>query len=119
MSTIVLIRAGCTDYEDAHRLLGNLSVPLNARGTGQIREVVQRLQQQGLSPEVILTSPEDPACGTAHEVARAFPRLKVKELEEKLAAAAKAQEEANLRAQRMEEMMTQMMERLAATTTKK
>ncbi|MFM7167458.1 MAG: histidine phosphatase family protein [Planctomycetaceae bacterium] len=82
MSTIVLIRAGCTDYEDAHRLLGNLSVPLNARGTGQIREVVQRVQQQGLSLEVILTSPEDPACGTAHEVARAFPRLKVKEQEE-------------------------------------
>lgn len=44
---------------------------------------------------------------------------KVKELEEKLAAAAKAQEEANLRAQRMEEMMMQMMERLSATPTKK
>ncbi|MEY4186126.1 MAG: Phosphoserine phosphatase 1 [Planctomycetota bacterium] len=82
MSTIVLIRAGCTDYEDAHRLLGNLSVPLNARGTGQIREIVQRLQQQQVSLEVILTSPENPASGTAHEVARAFPRLKVKQLEE-------------------------------------
>lgn len=82
MSTIVLIRAGCTDYEDAHRLLGNLSVPLNARGTGQVREIVQRLQQDQLPLEVILTSPENPASCTAHEVARAFPRLKVKQVEE-------------------------------------
>jgi len=44
---------------------------------------------------------------------------KVKELEAKLEAAAKAQEEANLRAQRMEEMMVQMMERLSGTPTKK
>jgi len=44
---------------------------------------------------------------------------KVRELEAKLAAAAVAQEEANLRAQRMEEMMMQMMERLSGTPTKK
>jgi broad specificity phosphatase PhoE len=82
MSTIVLIRACCTDYEDAHRLLGNLSVPLNARGTGQVSEIVQQLRQQSISLEVILTSPEDPAACTAHAVARAFPRLKVRELDE-------------------------------------
>lgn len=57
--------------------------------------------------------------GVVVHTAPAVDDTKVKELEEKLAAAAKAQEEANLRAQRMEEMMMQMMERLSATPTKK
>jgi len=57
--------------------------------------------------------------GAVFHTAPAVDDTKVKELEEKLAAAAKAQEEANLRAQRMEEMMMQMMERLSATPTKK
>ncbi|MCA9034255.1 MAG: histidine phosphatase family protein [Planctomycetaceae bacterium] len=82
MATIVLIRAGCTDYDDQHRLLGTLDLPLNQRGVDQIREAVQVLNERGIRLEAIYTSPEDPACGTAHVVAESQASAKVRELDE-------------------------------------
>lgn len=82
MSTVVLIRAGCTDYDDQHRVLGTLDMPVNQRGQEQIREIVRRLQASGVKVEVVLTSPDDPASGTAHAIADTQPGVKVKELEE-------------------------------------
>ena len=82
MSTVVLIRAGCTDYNEQHRLMGMLEMPVNERGTEQIREIVRLLQHRGLALEAILTSPEDPAAGTAQAVATSQPAAKLKELDE-------------------------------------
>ena len=82
MSTVVLIRAGCTDYDDQHRVLGTLDMPLNQRGQEQIREIVRRLQASGVKVEVVLTSPDDPASATAHAIAESQPGAKVKELDE-------------------------------------
>ncbi|MDA1230085.1 MAG: histidine phosphatase family protein [Planctomycetota bacterium] len=82
MSTVVLIRAGCTDYDDQHRVLGTLDMPVNQRGQEQIREIIQQLQANDVKVEVVLTSPDDPASSTAHAVAATQVGVKVKELEE-------------------------------------
>lgn len=82
MSTVVLIRAGCTDYEDQHRVLGTLDMPLNERGQQQIRETVRRLQDSGHRPEVILTGPENPALATAQAVSASQGGIRLREVEE-------------------------------------
>lgn len=69
MSTVILIRAGSTDYDEQHRVLGTLDMPVNNRGVEQIREINGQLASKGIRLQAILTSPEDPACGTAHAVA--------------------------------------------------
>lgn len=82
MSTIVLIRAGSTDYNAEHRLLGMLDVPLNDRGRAEVVKIVDELQRRGIRPELLLTSPVNPASGTGHAVATALGGLKVRELPE-------------------------------------
>jgi broad specificity phosphatase PhoE len=82
MSTVVLIRAGCTDYDEQHRLMGMLDMPVNERGVEQIREISRQLHSKGIRLQAILTSPDDPACGTAHGIAETQPGAKVKELDE-------------------------------------
>jgi broad specificity phosphatase PhoE len=82
MSTVVLIRAGCTDYEDQHRVLGTLDMPINERGVEQIRCISRQLQERGLRLQAVLTSPDDPACSTAHAIAESQSGAKIRELEE-------------------------------------
>jgi len=82
MSTVVLIRAGCTDYDDQHRVLGTLDMPVNERGQEQIREIIRQMLASNVKVETLLTSPDDPASGTAHAIAGSCPGLKVRELDE-------------------------------------
>ena len=82
MSTIILIRPGCTDYDDQSRLLGNLEIPMNKRGIEQVEESLRQIQQKGLGIEAIYVAPEDPACGTAVAIADALGNVKLKELDE-------------------------------------
>jgi len=82
MSTVILIRAGFTDYDEHHRVLGTLDMPINERGVAQIREINRELQSKGIRVQVILTSPDDPACSTAHAIAAGQSGAKVKELDE-------------------------------------
>ncbi len=82
MSTVILIRAGSTDYDEQHRVLGTLDMPVNNRGVEQIREINRQLQEKGIRLQTILTSPEDPACSTAHAIAEVQSNAKVKELDE-------------------------------------
>jgi len=82
MAKIVLIRAARTDYDDQRRVLGNLDMPVNERGSDEIVETISVLADRGINPEVILTSPDDPANRTAHDVASAIGHIKVRELDE-------------------------------------
>jgi probable phosphoglycerate mutase len=82
MSTVVLIRPGCTDYDEQSRLLGVLEMPMNKRGIEQVQESVRQIQQKGLQPEAIYASPADPAYSTAVAIAEALGNVKVKELDE-------------------------------------
>jgi probable phosphoglycerate mutase len=82
MSTIVLIRPGCTDYDEQSRLLGTLEMPLNEQGLEQVENAVRQIQQAGLRLDAIYTSPADPASSTARAIAESQHGVKVKEYEE-------------------------------------
>lgn len=82
MSTIVLIRPGCTDYDDQSRLIGSLEMPMNNKGHEQVSCIVDSLQELGHKLEAVFTSPADPACSTARAIADAMGNPKLKKLEE-------------------------------------
>ena len=63
MSTIVLIRPGCTAFEQDSRLQGTLDLPLNERGQEQVKCLLNEIQS--LDIETIFASPCEPACGLA------------------------------------------------------
>ena len=63
MSIVVLIRPGCTDYDEQHRIQGALDLPLNDRGRQQVDRLIDELRGQKL--EKIFTSSSEPAHSTA------------------------------------------------------
>lgn len=66
MSLAVLIRPGCTDYDEQHRIQGALDLPLNGRGQEQVDRLIDDLRDQQL--EKIFTSPSEPAHSTAFAI---------------------------------------------------
>lgn len=68
MSTVVLIHPGCTDFDEQNRIQGTLDVPLNERGVAQVQAVVEELRET--PPEVIFTTPCEPARCTAETIGR-------------------------------------------------
>lgn len=82
MSKIVLIRPGCTDYDQQSRLLGTLEMPMNTEGLDQVQTIIRHLKQKDLKLEAIIASPTDPASSTARAIAESQPGVKVKELDE-------------------------------------
>ena len=63
MPDIVLIRPGCTDFDEQNRIQGALDLPLNHRGHAQVLGLVAQLQEVEL--DVIFTAPCEPARSTA------------------------------------------------------
>jgi phosphoserine phosphatase len=63
MPEIVLIRPGCTDFDEQRRIQGVLDLPLNHRGHAQVLGLVAQLQ--GIEFDVIFTGPSEPARSTA------------------------------------------------------
>jgi broad specificity phosphatase PhoE len=78
MTRILLIRPGCTDFDEQHRIQGNLDLPLSARGEEQVDRIVQDLASCPM--DVIFASPCEPARSTAAALAAARG-LTVKEIE--------------------------------------
>lgn len=70
MSTVILVRPGCTDFDDQRRLQGSLDIPLNERGQGQLSQVVEAIK--GLPIEVVLTGSCEPCCSSAEALAKAL-----------------------------------------------
>ena len=66
MSEIVLIRPGCTDFDEQKRIQGTLDLPLNSRGQEQVQQIVEQLHDIPL--EAIYTSESDPAKTTAEAI---------------------------------------------------
>lgn len=79
VSTVVLIRPCCTDFDEQNRVQGRLSLPLNSRGEAQLQELAVQLQQSPM--EVIYTSCCEPARSTAAALGEALG-LTVKEMDE-------------------------------------
>jgi probable phosphoglycerate mutase len=78
MSDIVVIRPGCTDFDEQHRIQGALDLPLNERGVEQVAELVEQLRPLPL--EAIYTGDCEPARSTAEAIGRELG-LEVKEIE--------------------------------------
>ncbi|MGE5193310.1 MAG: histidine phosphatase family protein [Deltaproteobacteria bacterium] len=78
MAHILLIRPGCTDFDEQHRIQGTLDLPLSARGEEQVARIAQDLASFPI--DVIYTSPCEPARSTAAALAVARG-LAVKEVE--------------------------------------
>jgi probable phosphoglycerate mutase len=78
MLRIVLIRPGATDFDEQHRIRGNLDVPLNQEGLTEVARLIGELRDQRL--EVVYTAPEQSAMETAEPVAEALG-LKLKKLD--------------------------------------
>lgn len=79
MSDVVLIRPGCTDFDEQHRIQGALDLPLNPRGQEQIPEIVSQLNDLNL--DVLYASPCEPARSTAATIASELG-IPVKELDD-------------------------------------
>src|SRR4051812_47933651 len=78
MSTVVLVRPGCTDFDDQNRIQGTLDLPLNKRGEQQVLQLVDELRQVPL--DIIYTSPCEPARSTAIAIGAEL-EISVKELD--------------------------------------
>lgn len=78
MARLILIRPGCTDFDEQQRLQGTLDLPLTPAGEQQVARLLADLAQVDI--DVIYTSPSEPAPTTAMKLgeARGIP---VKEIE--------------------------------------
>ena len=63
MTDVVVIRPGCTDFDEQNRIQGVLDLPLNSRGREQVEGLVGQLNNAPL--EVLFTAPGEPARSTA------------------------------------------------------
>jgi broad specificity phosphatase PhoE len=70
MSTVILVRPGCTDFDDQKRLQGSLDLPLNERGENQLARVVEAIRE--LPIEAVLTSSCEPCFSSAEALAKAL-----------------------------------------------
>lgn len=78
MPDVVLIRPGCTDYDEQDRIQGTLDLPLNPLGQQQLRDVCERLR--GVPIEIIYAAPGEPARSMAETLGEALD-IPVKECE--------------------------------------
>lgn len=67
MSTVVLVRPGCTDFDEQKRIQGSLELPLNDRGQSQLTKVIDALRDQPV--EAVLSGPSEPCASVAAAIA--------------------------------------------------
>ncbi len=70
MPEVVIIRSGCTDFDEQNRIQGSLEIPINSQGEKQIRQVVEQLAQMPL--EIILADSSQPSLSTAEAIGEAL-----------------------------------------------
>lgn len=78
MTIVAVVRPGWTDFDEQHRLIGSLDLPLNARGVTQIAALIEPLKTLATPPEAVVCGTSQPATCTAEAIAAAFdltPRL--------------------------------------------
>ena len=81
MTIVAVVRPGWTDFDEQHRLIGSLDLPLNSRGEAQLATLIERLKALPKPPDAIVCGTVQPAKGTAVAIAEAFD-LTVRESEE-------------------------------------
>jgi len=78
MAKVCLIRPGCTDFDEQHRIQGSLDLPLNSRGQRQVDQLIDELR--GLELKKIYTSASEPARATAIAIGESLD-VPVKEID--------------------------------------
>lgn len=83
MPDVVLIRPGCTNFDEQNRIQGSLDLPLSPRGQEQVTLLVEELRAIPL--DVVFSAPCEPArstaiaiceaCGVAHKELDGFRNL--------------------------------------------
>ncbi len=66
MSEVILVRPGCTDFDEQHRLQGTLDLPLNEKGEQELGEIAIQLQDHAI--DVVFTAPCESARLTAKSI---------------------------------------------------
>jgi broad specificity phosphatase PhoE len=79
MAQIILIRPGCTEFDEQQRIQGNLDLPLSTGGRQQVERLLTDLAQVEI--DVLYSSPCEPARSTAEALGSARG-LAVKEIED-------------------------------------
>jgi broad specificity phosphatase PhoE len=79
MAQILLVRSGCTDFDDQGRIKGTLDIPLNEAGQEQVAQLISDLHEADI--DQLYSSPCRSALQTA-ELLAADHQLKVKKLDE-------------------------------------
>ena len=72
MTIVAVVRPGWTDFDEQHRLIGALELPLNARGTPQVAALIEQLRTLSAPPEAVVCGMVQPATCTADAIAAAF-----------------------------------------------
>lgn len=78
MPNILLIRPGCTDFDEQQRLQGTLDLPLSKRGEKQLAQLLDGMK--GVEIDLIYSAPSEPARSTAAAIG-ASRDVAVKEIE--------------------------------------
>lgn len=78
MYTAIVVRPGETDFDREERIQGALDLPLTAEGRRQVQSLIERLRD--VRPDVLYTSPSQPARATAEIISAALD-VPLKELE--------------------------------------
>lgn len=78
MPDVVLIRPGCTEFDEQNRIQGVLDLPLSPRGEEQVCALIEQLHD--VSIDVIFTAPNEPARSTAAAIGASLG-VSVKELD--------------------------------------
>ena len=72
MTIVAVVRPGWTDFNEQHRLIGSLELPLSARGVEQVAAMIEQLRTRTSPPDVVLSGLTQPASSTAEAIAAAF-----------------------------------------------
>lgn len=67
MSRLILIRPGCTEFDEQQRIQGSLDLPLSDRGEEQLRQLLADMADVEI--DVVYSSPTEPAFTTAEQLA--------------------------------------------------
>ncbi len=68
MTEVMLIRPGCTAFDEQERVQGDLDLPLSERGEIQVRAILAEFREN--PPEIVFASPSEPAQSMAERLGR-------------------------------------------------
>jgi phosphoserine phosphatase len=78
MAQVILIRPGCTEFDEQHRIQGNLDLPLSSGGRQQVEKLLADLT--AVEIDVLYCSPCEAARSTAAAIGRARG-MEIREIE--------------------------------------